>query len=293
MSNKNNPLAGYFRAPKMYVPIPSGGKFYTDDVVEMPETGELPVFAMTGKDEMIMKNPDALLNGEAVSEVIKSCCPNVKKPRSMLSSDIDVLLVAIQGATVGDLVEVSAKCPKCNEEQKGDASIEAAIETMAILKDVYSVDHKAEGLPDLKIEIRPFTYESSIQAGVVNFQSTRSLQALADIPDEMERLRAFNNNFKQISALNFSLIADSIASISYNVNDEDHAVTDREDIIEFLDNTDSSVGKAIEVKIKEINAIGINHEMQMQCETCLDDDKEPFVFTGQVNFDPVNFFTAS
>lgn len=293
MSNKSNPLSGYFRAPKMYVPIPSGGKFYTDKVVEMPESGELPIFAMTGKDEMIMKNPDALLNGEAVAEVVKSCCPNVKNPRQMLSSDVDVLLVAIQGATVGDLVEVTAKCPKCNEEQKGDASIDVAIESMAVLDDVYIVEHEAKDLPTLKIEIRPFTYESSIQAGVVNFQSTRSLQALADIPDEMERLHAFNENFKQIAALNFSLIADSIASISYNVNDEDHAVTDRDDIIEFLDNSDSTVGKAIEAKIKEINAIGINHEMQMQCETCLDDDNDPFVFTGQVNFDPVNFFTAS
>lgn len=293
MSNKSNPLSGYFRAPKMYVPIPSGGKFYTDDVVEMPETKELPIFAMTGKDEMMMKNPDALLNGEAVSEVVRSCCPNVKNPRQMLSSDIDVLLVAIQGATVGDLVEVSAKCPKCNENQKGDASISAAIETMAVLKDVYEVEHKVKGLPTLKIEIRPFTYESSIQAGVVNFQSTRSLQALAEIKNEMERLHAFNENFKQISALNFSLIADSIASISYAVGDDIHEVTNRKDIIEFLDNSDSSVGKAIEAKIKEINAIGINHEMQMQCEKCLDDNGEPFVFTGRVNFDPVNFFTAS
>jgi hypothetical protein len=293
MSNKTNPLSGYFRAPKMYVPIPSGGKFYTDDVVEMPETKELPIFAMTGKDEMIMKNPDALLNGEAVSEVIKSCCPNVKNPRQMLSSDVDVLLVAVQGATVGDLVEVSAKCPKCKEDQKGDASIESAIESMAVLDDIYLVEHEAEGLPTLKIEIRPFTYESSIQAGVVNFQSTRSLQALAEIKDEMARLRAFNENFKKIAALNFSLIADSIASITYNVNDEDHTVTDRKNIIEFLDNSDSSIGKAIEEKIKEINAIGINHEMQMQCETCLDDNSDPFVFTGQVSFDPVNFFTAS
>jgi len=173
MSNRSNPLSGYFRAPKLYVPIPSGGKFYTDAIVEMPESGELPVFAMTGRDEMIMKNPDALLNGEAVSEVIKSCCPNVKNPRKMLSSDIDVLLVAIQGATAGDIIEVTAKCPKCGENQKSEASIEAAIETMAVLEDVYTVNHGAKDLPILTIEIRPFTYESTIQAGIVNFQSTR------------------------------------------------------------------------------------------------------------------------
>ena len=58
MTNKqHNPLSAHFRAPKLFTPIPSAGKFYKDAVVEMPETLELPVFAMTAKDEMIMKNP--------------------------------------------------------------------------------------------------------------------------------------------------------------------------------------------------------------------------------------------
>ena len=115
MANKQqNPLSAYFRAPKLYTQIPSGGKYYTPDIVEMPDTGELPVFAMTSKDEMIMKNPDALLNGEAVVQVLQSCIPNIKNARKVLSSDVDVLLIAIQGATYGDDIEVSAECPKCS-----------------------------------------------------------------------------------------------------------------------------------------------------------------------------------
>ena len=157
MTNKHNPLSSHFRAPKIFAPIPSAGKFYTSEVVEMPETEELPIFAMTAKDEMIMKNPDALLNGEAVTQVIQSCVPNVKDPRSMLSSDVDVLLVAIQGATYGDEVEVSAECPKCKEEQKGVASVEQAIGTMGSLEEKYVVEHNGLG-----IEIRPFTYASTI-----------------------------------------------------------------------------------------------------------------------------------
>ena len=116
MTNKHNPLSSHFRAPKLFAPIPSAGKFYESAVVEMPETLELPVFAMTAKDEMIMKNPDALLNGEAVAQVIQSCVPNVKNARAMLSSDIDVLLVAVQGATYGDAVVVTAPCPTCEED---------------------------------------------------------------------------------------------------------------------------------------------------------------------------------
>lgn len=287
MTNKHNPLSAHFRAPKMFTPLPSQGRFYSDDVVEMPETKELPVFSMTAKDEMIMKNPDALLNGEAVAQVIQSCVPNVKNARGMMSSDIDVLLVAIQGATYGDEVEVTAECPKCEEQQTGAASVEAAIETMGSLEESYIVNHGS-----LDIEIRPFTYSSTIQAGITNFQSTRSLQALADIPDEMERLKLFNENFKEISALNFELIADSIHSIK--IVDRDIDVTDKNQIAEFLDNADSSVGKAVEETIQKINESGINTQMQLECEAeeCKENG-ETFKFVSKVNFDPVNFFTAS
>ena len=289
MTNKHNPLSSHFRAPKLFAPIPSAGKFYDTSVLEMPETLELPIFAMTAKDEMIMKNPDALLNGEAVAQVVHSCVPNVKNARAMLSSDIDVLLVAIQGATYGDEVEVTAECPNCNEDQTGVASVEEAISSMGTLEEEYVVEHDG-----LKIQIRPFTYASTIQAGITNFQSTRSLQALADVPDEMERLSLFNNNFKQIAALNFSLIVDIVSSVSFtDEENEEQIVTDRNHITEFLDNADSKIGKSIEDKIAELNSIGINHEMKMQCEKCQEDDGEPLVFESRVNFDPVNFFTAS
>jgi hypothetical protein len=290
MTHKHNPLSAYFRAPKLYTPIPSRGKFYTPDVVEMPENGELPVFPMTARDEMIMKNPDALLNGEAVSEVIKSCVPNVKNVKRMMSSDVDVLLVAIQGATYGDDVDIKATCPKCNQEQEVVASVEAAIQSMAVLEDSYQVEHQG-----LVVEIRPFTYESTIQAGIANFQSTRSLQSLADIEDEMDRLRLFNDNFKKIAALNFRLITDSVASITLpGTNGDYQIVTDRIHIQEFMENTEAGLGKKIEEKIKEVNKIGINHEMQVMCSTpeCAVDG-ESYVFTSNVNFDPVNFFTAS
>ena len=35
---------------------------------------------MTPKDKMAIRNPDALLNGDAVIRVVKSCIPNIKKP---------------------------------------------------------------------------------------------------------------------------------------------------------------------------------------------------------------------
>ena len=284
MSNKNNPLAGFYRSPKLYTQLPTQGKFYDDGVIDWPETGELPVFPMTAKDEMIMKNPDALLNGEAVASVIASCVPAVKLPRSLISNDVDTLLIAIQGATAGDDIEVEGECPECKEPVSGIASIESALSTMVLLDESYSFD-TASGL---ELEIRPYTYESTVKAGIANFQSTRSLQSLASIEDELEQLKAFNQNFLQIAALNFDLIVDSVASVRGKDSEaEEFVVTDRSQIRDFLENCESSVGKQIEDSIKTVNDLGVNKTMVMTCESC---DHQ---FEKEIGFDPVNFFTAS
>ena len=78
MSNMNmqqqaNPLSKYFRQPKLFAALPSNGKFYPADSLETTETGEYAIYSMTAKDELTMKTPDALLNGQATVELIKSC----------------------------------------------------------------------------------------------------------------------------------------------------------------------------------------------------------------------------
>ena len=284
MAQNTNPLAGYYRAPKLYTRLPSQGKFYTDDVIIWPESGELPIFAMTAKDEMIMKNPDALLNGEAVAQVIASCVPAVKKPRELMSNDIETLLIAIQGATAGDDMEVNAECPKCNKSITVTASIESAIDSMTVLEESY-VFNTDQGL---EIEIRPFSYESSIKAGIANFKSTRSLQSISEVKDDLEQLKLFNENFLQIAELNFDLIIDSVASVSGTDSEgERFKVVDRKAIREFLENCEASVGKEVEKEIANVNAIGVNKMIQIECDDCDE------VFTKEVGFDPVNFFTAS
>jgi hypothetical protein len=248
----------------------------------MPESGELSIFPMTAKDEVILKNPDALLNGEAVAHVIMSCVPAVKNPRKMISNDIEALLVAIQGASRGDSVEVSGKCPECGEICTSTASVESALETMSVLEETYSFKTNS----GLEITLRPFTYESTIKAGIANFQSTRSLQSISEIADEMEQLKAFNTSFVRIAQMNFDLVVDSVASISGLTNGEEFTVYDRGQIKEFLENCETSIGRKIEEQIEGINKIGVNKKIQLEC-----DKHGPF--EQDIGFDPVNFFTAS
>ena len=115
--SEQNPLQKYFRQPKVYITLPSKGRFYKEGTLEMPENGELPVFAMTAKDELTMKTPDALLNGQATVDLIKSCIPSIIDPWQMPSIDMDASLIAIRIATYGEEMDITTKEPGTGEEK--------------------------------------------------------------------------------------------------------------------------------------------------------------------------------
>ena len=153
ITNQSNPLSAYFRAPKLYLKLPSNANYYGDDVINRPDNGEFAIYPMTTKDEMVLKNPDALLNGEAVASLIKSCVPEIKKPKELLSADVDAILIAIKGASAGDEVEVNAECPVCKETSTVTVSIDSSLATMESIEDAYT-ENLSNGL---KITVLPFT----------------------------------------------------------------------------------------------------------------------------------------
>jgi len=287
---KKNPLSGYFREPKLYTELPSSGVFYDKNIIDWSSKDELAVYAMTAKDELLLKNPDALLNGEAVVELILSCVPQVKKPRQLLQNDIDVLLVAIQGAT-NETIGISAKCPKCKEQAEGEVRADDLLATMKTVDEEYKFTIDT----GLIISVRPYTFESSIQSGMVQFRNTQNLQSLSSIDDDLERIKAFSSSVKDLAALEFDLLIDSIDSIlipSQETDVKPIVVTERDHIKEFFENCDKSIGVQVLEEVKKINQLGIDKKSKLKCEKCSTED-EPFYFDTVVELNPINFFTAS
>jgi hypothetical protein len=69
--NSNNPLLKHFRQPAIYLRLPSGGKFWNPKSLDLPESNDVPIYPMTIKDEITIKTPDALMNGQGVVDVIQ------------------------------------------------------------------------------------------------------------------------------------------------------------------------------------------------------------------------------
>lgn len=280
--NGQNPLSKFYRAVKFYTTLPSGTSYYNEKDVEFSEGGELGVLAMTSKDELILKNPDSLLNGEAVVQVIRSCVPGVKTPKKLLTNDLDVLLIAIRYATYGDEMAVEMECPNCQVENKYSLNLGENLDRIGKLENDYIV-HLDMGL---SIFVQPFTYTESLKALKEQFEQTKIARSMSDqsLSDD-QRLKMFSDSYRKITELNYDLIISSIRKVVKE--DEGICVEDKEQIKEFLFNIDKGSVEKIDKLIKEINQIGIVKVFKAVCQSCAHEWDAP------IDFNPVNFFSGS
>ncbi len=168
--NPANPLQKFFRQPKIYVTLPSKGLFYEPGAF-IGDYNNVPVFAMTGMDEIVYKTPDALYSGEATAKVIESCCPFVKNAKVMPSIDIDALIIAIRIATFGDKLSVSQKCTACETENDYDIDLKGMLDYFNNLKFINTVVIN----DSLTIKIRPLQYDEMSYFSIENFKLQKDL----------------------------------------------------------------------------------------------------------------------
>lgn len=241
MTIDNNPLKQYFRRPAVYLKLPSAGKYYKPGVVNIPETGEIPVYPMTAIDEITVKTPDALFNGTAVAEIIKSCIPDVKDPWSINSIDLDALLIAIRSAAGGNDMQVNSQCPKCSEVA------DYAINLMSILTQLNSGNYEEPlKLGDLTIKFRPLTYKEMNTAGIAQFDVQRLFVALDNESEETIRTQKAQDALKKVTDLTMEILTDAIEYIQTPTVKVDK----KEYIMDYLRNCD----KNLYVQIRDFNA---------------------------------------
>lgn len=287
MTDQNtNPLLAYYRVPNFTVTLPSRGAFYSGgDVVELSPDGEVSILPMTAADEVLMKNPDALLNGEAVIGAIRSCVPAVKNPRRLLSCDLDALLVGIRAASYGNNNEINVQCPKCEAENSFGVDFESLLGAVEPLEPRYEVILDTGAT----VVIEPSTFDAVIKQQRALFEGSKLRRTLNDpsISDEA-RLKMFSDSFNRLNKLNFELVLDSIVEVLATGKDgEDIAVRDKRHISDFLRNIEGKQAKKIEKKIAEVNSHGVRKDLDATCGKCGHEWKVP------VEYNDTNFSLGS
>lgn len=273
-----NPLIQAYRKPNMYVTLPSGGRFYKDKP-KLSADNELAVYAMTARDELITKTPDALFNGEATVSLIKSCCPDIADPNNMPVSDLLVILVGIRQASFGKDIDVDVKCPKC--EHPNQLTLDAS----AMLSNTKSTTADQECMiqDDIKVTCNPYTLHDRTTLQVQQIKQQKMIASLADAKlDDQARQELFGKTFVEIAELTVALITNSISSV--NANGE--VISDKEMIKEWLQSITKGDYDKIKNKVEELSQSGLETAFNAECQSCQHKWK-----TG-IDLDIANFFVG-
>ena len=303
-----NPLLEFARKPEMTVRLPSRGLWYPEGMIDYTLNGEVEIYPLLPKDELVVMNPDLLLSGEANIEILKSCVPAVKEPENLLYPDANVLLLAIQKASYGNSLSIDVVCPECQRkaielnskeaieeaEKKGEIllhSQEMEFDINTILSTITYLDEEYTVKFDngLVIYVQPNTIKDKMKFGLMMFNNEKILKSFKDYDFEnsME-----NEEFKSIKRevqkcyLKMNELGNQITTscIKKIKLPDDTFVTDKTHIYEFITQTKSSDVAKINEKVREINDIGLPPTLTYGCSCCGHEWEEKFYGYNQVDF---------
>lgn len=268
-----NPLAKHFRQPVLYIKLPSNGRWYPPGSLDVSVTGEYPVYAMTAKDELALKTPDALLNGTSTIDVIQSCVPNIKDAWSMPTVDLDAVLIAIRQATYGNAMDFVSVCPHCNNSN--EHAVDLGYLSTQIKCPDFDETVKVNGL---EIFLKPQNYKQFNKSSIETFEQQRLLAVVSDDTlDDTEKTIRFNNLFKKVVSMTVEQITKCVGAIKT----PDGTIVDNPDFItEFFSNADRTVWDTVKAKLEQINSESVLKSLEVTCENeaCLKPYKTPLVF---------------
>lgn len=279
---QNNPLKKYYRQPKQFIKLPSEYEFYPEGTVDVPESGEVAVYPMTAKDELLFKTPDALLNGEATVRVIQSCVPAIKNAWAMPSIDIDAVLMAIRMATYGQRMSMKVVIPNTKIEKEFDLDLQQGLDKLLNAR----YDKKAF-FEDMEIELRPLNYAQFTKASLKTFEEQRIANVVADqtIPEE-EKVKQFQTSFNKLTDINLDMVTDTISSIKV----DGQTVTDRKMIADFVANSSKQFFSTV---LKHLEKQRDKFQLPTIVQKSTEEEKKqgaPDQYEVPVMFDTSNFF---
>lgn len=251
VQNNINPLINFMRQPKIYIRLPSGGQYWPKGSLVPTETGEFAVYSMTAKDELMLKVPDALMNGQAVVEVIQNCIPNIKNAWAAPAIDLDVILIAIRIATYGEKMVTPVSLGN-------DLDMEYSVDlrtVMDTLMNQITWDPVVPVNQDLTVFVKPINYKQMTESAIQTFETQKLMQIANDetMSDE-NKVKVFKESFSKLTAVTIGMIGNSI----YQIDTSQGSTDNPKFIKEFIDNADKDIFNKVQdhlERLKEINTI--------------------------------------
>jgi hypothetical protein len=269
----------------MFLKLPSGGKHWREGSLDMPENGELPIFGLTAKDELLIRTPDALFNGRTTVDVIRSCVPNIIDPWAIPSIDLDAILIAMRIASYGEKMTMDVAIPGSNEKEPFEIDLRPILDQI-IENTIW--EGKVQVAPNLTVHIEPVTYKVMTDYSIMSFDSNRILSTIVTEKDLTEEQRI------DLAASAMTRIADAtLMQMVHGITriDSDEGSTDEpEHIKEFLENIEKPMFSKISESFKRLNDHNNKRSITIQTPPEYVAKGSPATIEVPFEFDYSNFF---
>ena len=272
----NNPLTQYFRQPAIYIQLPSGGKFYPPGTLNLPPNGEVPILPMTSVDEITYRTPDALFNGTATVNVIKSCVPSIRDPWAMPSADLDAVLVGIRIASYGHAMDLDVQCPACKTDDEISVDLRAVNDRLKI-----GDYNQPLIVGDLEFWFQPINYKSVNENSRMQLEQQQAMRVLDSDVEQTVKVEQLNRSMMLITETTTRTIAQSIATIKT----PQAMVHETEYIIDFLKNCDSKIFNQLRDHVIQIKQQSDIQPLALTCKECNHTYTQPFTLDLSSFFD--------
>jgi hypothetical protein len=272
------------RQPKVYITLPSRGRYYPEGALDPTVNGEYPVYSMAAKDEIILKTPDALMNGQGVADVIQSCMPNIKSAWGIPTIDLDVILVAIRLATYGDKMTLTIS----HETMDGEMDYETSLqEILDKLQSNTTWEERLEVRPDLVVFLKPIDYKTQTLSQIGDFETQKLMSVIRDDTiDEETKLAQFKISFEKLTNRTIDVIIRAV----HKIESTGGTVTDPAFLEEFLNNCDRDVFDKIKQRISELNDNNQLKPLHIASTEEMREKGAPEFIEVPFSFDTANFF---
>lgn len=257
-----NPLMVKLRVPPEIHRIPSGASFYSEVTMDTSSKGEVHIHPMTAIEEIDIKSPDLLFNGEAIVNLLRKCVTEIRDPNELFIKDVDFLMTAIRKATFGPEYEINYK-HDCTEAKEHSYIIDLNV----ILSSAK--------------ELNPITFRNISTVTIGNDESTYLVTLT---PMKLKHM------IQMLQSIDRKLSEDErktklFSSLVMMIQDID-GITDPDQLIEFISSIPTTWVEKITQQAEKISQWGPVFKQTAICKDC------GVEVELEININPLSFFTS-
>lgn len=256
----SNPLSQYFRKPALHVSLPSTGRFYPENSIDLIENNQYPILPLTRQDEMVFMTATTQIDGSPAVSIIQSCVPNIKDAWKMPAVDIDKLFVAIKIATHGNNLDITSVCTNCEQENKSTVDLQTAIEL--IKSPNYDEPLRID---DLEIYFQPVNYRQLNDNNLSQFDEESLVTMLTDNSiDEQVKSDKISDLLDKIRKMATTVLSQNVLY----VQTPNGRVDEQEYIFEWLSNCDSKIYMQLQERVIKNKELAELKPAEITCSNC-------------------------